>query len=125
VRSLSPSQIQLTLSRIKNPVVGNKDTKEEFIFDESEKDNYLVKLTVKEQLSNGTFATLEERFVFYDQMTYEEAQYYHSRSKGGYYAWLNCSIEVLHDPTAGEPKQIDKRSKFKEKYLEQLKIKRS
>lgn len=124
MRSLTPTQINLIQSRIKNPVYGNKDTKEEYLFDESEKENYLVKLTVKEQLSNGTFATLEERFVFYDQLSYDEARYYHDSVKGGYYAWLNASIEVLHDPTLGEPKQVDKRSKFKEKYLEQLKIKR-
>jgi hypothetical protein len=111
MKTLRKQQLDVVLSRFKNPVYGNKDKDKEFIFDLADANNYLVKLTSYTKTAKGKIVEDDATYAFYPQTTFEEMYFDHK--KNGCYAWKNKTVQILHDPREGqaEPTPFEKKGK--------------
>lgn len=104
------------------PCYGNKDTKKEFIFDERDKDYFVIRTAMLIELPSRAVTEDLIKYQIMHPDEFNDAMYEHE--KGDYYAWVGRDVKVLHDPTKKEEVQkIDKRSKeWRDSLLRQHKI---
>jgi hypothetical protein len=105
-----------------NPCYGNKDDNKEYIMDESNNDNYLLRIATVEELSTGQKVESIVKYQFYSRDDFSDAEFEHE--EGRHYAWKEKVVTILHDPKLDKPvTKLDKRAKdWKEKIQIQDKI---